>query len=126
MGYLKEIIMFKFIFLFLLSFNACAFDEWSEADKTREAVYLAVDTVDWLQTRTIAKNPNKYYEKNPILGDHPSVGQVNNYSLCMMLAHVAAVTVIPSEYRAPFQYVSIAVVSNSVYKNYKLGITINF
>ncbi len=112
--------------LFLLSFNACAFDEWSEADKTREAVYLAVDTVDWLQTRNIARNPDKYYETNSYLGEHPSVGKVNCYFVTMMLVHVGFVTVLPSKYRAVFQFTSIAYEASYVAGNYRLGISAKF
>ena len=112
--------------LMMLSFNACAFDEWSEADKTREAVYLAVDTVDWLQTRNIARNPDKFYETNSYLGQHPSVGKVNGYFATMMLVHVCIVTVLPSKYRATFQFTSIAYEASYVAGNYRLGISVKF
>ena len=118
--------MLKFIFLFLLSFNACAFDEWSEADKTREAVYLAVDTVDWLQTRNVARNPQMWHETNPILGQHPSVGSGNMYFVSMMLVHVGIVTALPSQYRSTFQYTSIAYEVSYVAGNYRLGISAKF
>ena len=32
--------------------------------------------VDWLQTIQIAKHPERWFERNPILGTHPSVGRV--------------------------------------------------
>ena len=118
--------MFKFIFLFLLSFNACAFDEWSEADKTREAVYLAVDTIDWLQTRNIARNPDKFYETNSYLGQHPSVGKVNEYFAVTMLLHVGIVTSLPSKYRSVFQFTTIAYEINYVAGNYQIGISAKF
>jgi hypothetical protein len=112
--------------LFLVSFNCFAFDEWSDADKTREAVYLAVDTVDWLQTRNIARNPNIWHENNSLLGQHPSIGRVNGFFSTMMLVHVATVTVIPSKYRALFQFTSIAIEISCVANNYSLGISAKF
>ena len=118
--------MFKFIVLFLVSFNCFAFDEWSDADVKREAVYLAVDTVDWLQTRNIARNPDKFYETNSYLGQHPSVGKVNGYFATMMLVHVGIVTVLPSKYRAVFQFTSIVYEASYVAGNYKLGISAKF
>ena len=114
------------IALTLISFNACAFDEWSEADKTREAVYLAVDTVDWLQTRNIARNPDKFFETNYYLGEHPSVGKVNGYFITIMLVHVGIVTALPSKYRSTFQYTSIAYEVSYVAGNYRLGISTKF
>lgn len=113
-------------FLFLFSINACAFDEWTSDDKTREAVYLAVDAIDWLQTRNIARNPDKYYETNPILGQHPSVGRVNVYFASMMLAHIGIVTALPNKYRAAFQFTSIVYEVNYVAGNYRLGISAKF
>ena len=131
--------MFKFIFLFLflLSFNACAFDEWSEADKTREAVMVGVTTIDWLQTRNIARhnctNPDTgahdCYENGPaaaFIGNNPSIGQVNNYFIASMLVHAGIVTALPSKYRAVFQFTSIAYEASYVAGNYKLGISAKF
>ena len=64
--------MLKLIFaaLLLVSFSSQA-DEWTESDIKYEAAYLALHTVDWGQTRNIAKNPSRYSEVNPVLGKHP-------------------------------------------------------
>lgn len=118
--------MLRFVLLLLLSSNACAFDEWSEADKTREAVYLALDAVDWMQTRNIARNPAEFYETNSYLGEHPSVGKVNGYFASMMLLHVGVVTVLPSKHRALFQLTSIVYEAIFVAGNYQLEISAKF
>ena len=126
-----------FAALMLISFNACAFDDWSEADKTREAVMIGVTTIDWLQTRNISRhnctNPDTgahdCYENGPaasFIGNNPSIGQVNNYFAASMLAHVAIVTVLPSKYRAAFQFTSIAYEASYVTGNYRLGISAKF
>jgi hypothetical protein len=112
--------------LMLVSFNCFAFDEWSDADVKREAVYLAVDTVDWLQTRNIARNPDQFYETNSYLGKHPSVGKVNGYFATMMLVHVGIVTVLPSKHRSTFQFTSIFYELRCVNGNYQLGISAKF
>jgi len=41
------------------------------------AAGVALFVADWLQTRYIADNPQVYYEHNPLLGSHPSIGRVN-------------------------------------------------
>lgn len=69
-------------FLFLFSLTATAQErsmEWSDTDKLLAASALVVHTIDWGQSRTVAKNPEQYYERNPLLGDHPSLSRVNNY-----------------------------------------------
>jgi hypothetical protein len=115
-----------FAFLFLLSFNAYSFDEWTSADKEHEAAYLTIDAIDWLQTRNIASNPNALYETNPILGKHPSIGSVNSYFISMMLIHVGIVSALPSKYRSTFQFTSIAYEASYVYGNFRVGINAKF
>ena len=54
--------------------------EWSKADKERQALYMAMHLADWAQTKNIARNPEKFYEKvNLILGDHPHPDKVDAY-----------------------------------------------
>jgi len=131
--------MFKYIFLFLVSFNSTAadFDDWSDADKVREAVFIGITSVDWLQTRNIARhnctNPatgmHDCYESGPaamFIGNNPSVGQVNSYFIGAMLAHAGIVTVLPSKYRAVFQFTSIAYEASFIAGNYKIGISAKF
>jgi hypothetical protein len=115
-----------FAFLFLLSFNACAFDEWTTADTQREAVYLAVDYIDWAQTRNIARNPTVWRETNPFLGLHPSVGRVDGYFASMMLVHISISRLLTSDYRYIFQYISIGYEVNYVANNFNLGINAKF
>jgi len=123
--------------LMLVMGNAVAFDEWSEADKTREAVMIGVTTIDWLQTRNIPRhnctNPttgeHNCYENGPaasFIGNNPSTGQVNSYFIASMLAHVAIVTVLPSKYRAVFQFTSIVYEASYVAGNYRLGVSAKF
>ena len=40
---------------------------------------LALESVDWGQTRSIAKNPNRWTEMNPVLSAHPTVNQIDAY-----------------------------------------------
>ena len=58
----------------------------AEAPSTEQKVAAAVLlTADWLQTRYIARHPDRYYEFNPLLGKHPSIGAVNNHYLAVGL-----------------------------------------
>jgi hypothetical protein len=40
---------------------------------------IALLLADLSQTNQIAKNPTQYYEKNKLLGQHPSTSDVNKY-----------------------------------------------
>lgn len=48
-------------------------DDWSRP------AFLAVTAIDLAQTHDIRKQYPHLYEMNPILGKHPSAGQINTY-----------------------------------------------
>ncbi len=62
-----------------LLFSCAGNKAWTKQDTVREATWMALNGVDWLQTRQIALQPNRFYEYSPILGKHPSVERVNLY-----------------------------------------------
>jgi len=66
------------VFLMMVS-PSLAGDEWLFADTKREVLYLTLHTIDWAQTRTIARHPEMYRETNVFLGEHPSTGRVDRY-----------------------------------------------
>jgi hypothetical protein len=68
-----------------LTTNAQSLSDWSTLDKTLLVASTATNVVDWGQTRTIAMNPDQWRERNPLLGDHPSVGRVNTYFISRLI-----------------------------------------
>jgi hypothetical protein len=120
--------MSKFIFvLLLLSSSAFAQEEWTSGDTYREAAYLTVHVIDWLQTREIAKNPDKWTEQNPIIGaPYPNIDRVDGYFALTALAHIGVAYILPAEWRKGFQYFTIGSQSAVVVHNIGLGIRIPF
>ena len=78
--------------------------------------------IDWAQTRKIANNPDDYHEHNPILGKHPSTGEVDVYFTASIAAHMAVSMVLPPEYRKWWQYVFIGVQAAAVGSNISIGL----
>lgn len=115
----------KTVLLFLLLISSAQADEWTRSDTYREATYLTLHTMDWAQTRNIARNPI-YYEQNAILGKHPSVGRVDGYFALTGLAHLAVSYYLPAEYRKAFQYVTIGVEGGAVAHNFSIGVSAGF
>jgi hypothetical protein len=117
------------VFFLLISTSSIA-DEWTTADKQRETVYLMLHAIDWAQTRTIARNPDKYAEggiiASRIIGGHPSVGQVDSYMIGSALMVSFVSRALPSEYRRVFQYVTIGDSAYSVGRNFSIDIWIGF
>ena len=114
------------IMLAMLMCSPAAADEWTRADTYREAAYLTLHAIDWGQTLYIADHPNEYYERNTILGDHPSRGRVNTYFILSGLGHAAVSYVLPRPYREIWQYGTIAVSGYWVINNYHIGIQFGF
>src|SRR3990167_90446 len=81
---------------------------WSSDDTNRQLGYLLLHGLDWGQTKSIARNPNKYYETNPILGKHPSAGDVDRYFALTGLGHVGLSLLLSDpKWRKRFQNVTI-------------------
>ena len=118
--------MFKFILALLLVSTSAIADEWTTADTKREAAYLTLHTLDWAQTRNIARNPNKWQEQNAILGKHPSISQVDRYFIATGALHFAVAYYLPAEYRKVFQYVTIGIEGRVVVHNFSIGIVAKF
>lgn len=87
-----------------------------------EVAYQVAAAADWMQTITIARNPDTWHETNPILGQHPSAAQVNAYFVACGLLHVAITKALPADYAAVWQFVTISVEAGFVTHNRSLGI----
>lgn len=119
--------VFLAFFLFPLSSCSPAFaDEWSRADTWREATYQSLALIDWAQTRNIGSKPDCLYEHNSILGKHPGSGKINAYFALTGIAHAAIAYALPSEYRVPFQYITIGIEVGAVAHNFSIGISAKF
>ena len=71
-------------------------------------------------------NNDDYYEKNPILGKHPSETQVITYFIARGFAHYHATNMIPQKYRNLFHGYNIIYNYNVIKDNHELGIRIDF
>lgn len=98
------------------------FAPWSRGDVTRETVFLATEYIDWRQTRYIAKHPERYTEINPILGEHPSAGEVDRLFVATTLAHLAIVSTIPPKWRPAFQWFTVGFQTSSIGRNWQIGV----
>ena len=79
---------------------AHAADPWSEAQQASGIALGTLLVVDYLQTRQIAKQPEIYYEINPVLGRHPSISTVNTYFAGAALLGYLALDALPSDMRS--------------------------
>lgn len=82
--------------------------------------------LDWLQTREITSNDN-FYEKNTLLGKHPTTHGVNQHFIAsILLVNVLGEYVLDDNDRYGF-YVGISSLQTlNILNNYRVGIRINF
>lgn len=114
------------VMLFGVPSKSFAFDEWSTRDYTLQATWTVLHIVDWGQTLDTAKNPDRFYEKNPLMGEHPSVSRVNTFMALGAVINPLFIHVLPSKWRPYFQAVFIAEKVYCVGNNYRIGLHVNF
>lgn len=104
-----------------LNANAQGLSDWSTLDKTLLAASTAAHIVDWGQTRTIAMNPDRWIERNPLLGDHPSVGSVNTYFISRLILIPVLAHYLP-EYRTAILSLWLAIGVGYSGHNHNIGL----
>ena len=129
----KIIILAVALFICLgLSSSSKSVDKWTSQDTIWEVTTLAVKTLDWSQTRYIAANKERYYEVNPLIGQHPSDSEVNRYFIVTSIGHMAVAGLLPTKATLPivgtvnprrlWQYIFIGISGGLVAHNANIGI----
>lgn len=114
--------MFKITLCCLIAFLCVGCTSWNKTDLALEGVFFASHAVDWMQTNTIARNPDKYHEHNPILGKHPKVSEVNLVMGIMAVVQPVIAHILPSPYRRAWIISTTAVKLGMIANNFKVGI----
>lgn len=95
-------------------------------DATKRAIYAALHVTDWAQTRTIARNPEKHSENNPVLGQHPHQDKVDAYFALTGLTKLYLDDKLPKRYQKSFQDLMIGIEKGAVGNNIIAGIKTKF
>lgn len=97
--------------------------DWTREDTYRELTFQGLLVVDYLQTRTIVRNPDKYFEYNPIIGKHPNQKNVDIYMVSCAIIHPVVSYYLPPKYRKVWQYVTIGIEAGAVGNNLRIGVS---
>ena len=100
-------------------------EDLTEVDKANIVLFNILQGIDMLQTLEIANN-DAYYEKNKILGKHPSEAEVVTYFIARGLVHYQATRMIPQRYRNLFHGYNVVYNYNVIRDNHNIGIRIDF
>lgn len=125
-------IMKKLLLLLLFCSNAYAMDlskyyqePLTETDKKGIIAFNILQGIDMLQTLEIANNDD-YYEKNKIMGKHPSEAQVITYFISRGFAHYHVTKMIPLKYRNIWHTYNVVYNFDVIQGNHDIGIRIDF
>ena len=108
--------------MLLLPSSSYGSDKWDSTDKELAVAFSVLLFADYLQTRQIVSEPDKYYEGNPILGSHPNQQVVDIYSIAVLTISLLVVDILPSKWRKIWLSSLIAIESGTIVYNYKIGI----
>ena len=97
-------------------------DPWRREDTYRHIVLTGLMVVDWQQTREVTKNPEKYRELNPILGEHPSGRTVDLYMAASYVTKTGIAYMLPETWRKRWQWLCIGSSGAFVIHNYSVGL----
>lgn len=114
------------IVLLALLFMATAKAEpWTTEQKQLGIIAGGLYLIDYGQTRHIAKNPHQFKELNPLIGTHPTLGQVNRHFLISSAIIFSAAHFLP-QYRSTILKTFIVIETVNTIRNYHIGIRMEF
>lgn len=100
---------------------------WKDENTEMQVLHGILQTIDWGQTRDIARNPDKFIERNQQLGSNPSTGKVDKHFALTELSNVAAALLIKNpELRKLFQVLSVGSQNRVAGRNQEIGIKMDF
>uniref|UniRef100_A0A6M3L3N3 Uncharacterized protein n=1 Tax=viral metagenome TaxID=1070528 RepID=A0A6M3L3N3_9ZZZZ len=120
-------IIFCFLFLSIFIYSSThASDKWTITNTVLEISSQTLRFIDFKQTLQIAENPDKYSERNPLLGEHPSKEKVYLYFISGAIGHFMISYFLPEPYRTAFQASNIVLTLPVIAGNFQIGLGVRF
>ena len=119
------------LLLAAVSSQCKAADTWSTEQKALGWTWGALQAIDYMQTRYIAKHPDRYREvgSERWIGEHPTTKEVTKYFIGSTVFKLTLMHLMPTDFpifnRTNFQYLNIVYTGSTVYHNNKIGIGID-
>lgn len=118
--------MRKFLAPILLALcGAVQAQSWTDEQRTLGAMYMTAHAIDWAQTRQIIREPGMW-ERNPILGRHPSRARVNAYFVITPIVGALLLDYLPSQHRTTALKVITTLEIATVAHNHYIGVRVRF
>lgn len=95
---------------------------WTKADTARQVGVTALLALDCWQTQYIVDHPDRFYETNLILGNHPSSGAVYGYFITAAVISAVVAWAMSDDWRPWWQTGWIGAEIGITARNKQLGI----
>lgn len=126
---IKKVMVVLFSFLLLTAMSGCATtsnrDPWTFTDQALYTAAAGLHAADWLHTRA---GIGKYglQESNIILGEHPTMGQIDTYFAATAVGLTVAAWYSPTKWRRSVLIGWAVVELVSVMHNQTLGVSLSY
>ncbi len=116
----------------VLACALCGRLSWTKSEIAKEAMWGGLQLMDYRQTMQTARNPDRFRELNPFLGEHPSQGEVSAWFMGWAFWHPVITDALPREKtilgsrikpRDLWQNLSLAVSGACVINNFSVGLS---
>lgn len=84
--------------------NLALYEDWEITDTALLGASNALIILDWSQTRQSLNNARRFKEHNYILGDEPTVQQLDMFIPLSFLLHNILAATLPKDYRRNFMF----------------------
>ena len=125
----------RFIWVLIFVSTAHA-EEWTKTDYALLGGAMTLLVVDWGQTRDLVRRPycvrnipscqTNYYERNNLIGEDPSIGNVDKYFTVAILGTIGLAYLLPQTYRRYFLGGVIVLEGFWVGRNHHIGLRAEF
>ncbi len=118
--------LFIIFIITLFSTIANAEDKWTKTNISLEIAYQGLHLIDFSQTLQIVDNPDRYWERNPLLGEHSSRERVCLYFMGVAFGHLLISHFLKEPYRTAWQSMTIVIVLPVIAGNFNIGLGFKF
>ena len=113
--------------LLLIPSAAWAWEDWDKEIKTMFVVSSIAIGADWMTTRNMTRRYDEgYYEKNHILGRHPSTADVDAYMIGILVSNYFITDWLPKDYRIFYLGWRTVTHGSAAHNNMQIGLRLRF
>jgi len=115
-------------FVLILSIDSqAAWQDWSLDQKKTYVASNVLLIADWSTTRDMTRRYHEgYFERNPILGKHPSSDKLDLYFVSLLIGHYFMTDYLQGRDREIYLYTVTAVEAAAVANNLHIGLRLRF